>query len=92
MNTQTLRSESQLKSLQNAKPLSGDDCLSLNDIKLDTLHMAIQISMGWTNSHLRWYITKDAVYGLLDDDFGFDIKENKFRLSSYSSMKKEKRV
>ncbi len=92
MNTQTLRSVYQLKiSLENAKPPIWRRLLVSNDIKLDTLHMAIQISMGWTNSHLHQYITKDReFYGLLDDDFGFDIKEeNKFRLSQLLKHEKE---
>jgi len=92
MNTKQLRVTYQLKvSLEGSKPPIWRRLLVNNDIKLDTLHVAIQISMGWTNSHLHQFITEDRIfYGIKDDDFDFDIKEeSKFRLSQLLKNEKD---
>jgi len=84
MPTEQLRSTYQLKvSLMGAKPPIWRRLLVPSDIKLDKLHLVIQISMGWTNSHLHQFITQQReFYGIQDDDFDLDIKDgSKFRLS-----------
>ncbi len=69
-----LRSTYQLKiSLEGAKPPIWRRLLVPSDIKLDVFHLALQISMGWTNSHLHQFISMDRkFYGIQDDDFEFD--------------------
>ena len=92
MTVQQLRSIYQLKiGLQGAKPPIWRRLLVPSDIKLDMLHLAIQISMGWTDSHLHQFITKDRViYGIEGDDLEFDIKdESKFRLSQLLTAEKD---
>ncbi|OQK16648.1 hypothetical protein AU255_01715 [Methyloprofundus sedimenti] len=84
MNTKQLRTTYQLKaSLEGSKPLIWRCLLANNDIKLDTFHLFIQVPMGWASSLSHQYITKDhGFYGIKDNDFDFDIKEeSKFRLS-----------
>jgi len=39
---------------------------------LEDLHHAIQISMGWTNSHLHQFMANKRRYGLVDPEFGMD--------------------
>lgn len=87
MNAKQLRSTYQLKvSLEESKPPIWRRLLVPSDIKLDVFHLALQIAMGWTNSHLHQFISKDQTfYGIKDDDFaidGFEMKdENTVRLS-----------
>ncbi|WP_428356946.1 plasmid pRiA4b ORF-3 family protein [Methyloprofundus sp.] len=70
----TLRSTYQLKiSLEGSKPPIWRRLLVASDIKLDVFHLALQITMGWTNSHLHQFISRDRkLYGIKDDDFEFD--------------------
>ena len=35
---------------------------------LEDLHFAIQVAMGWTNSHLHQFVIGDASYGMVDVD------------------------
>ena len=74
MTVKQLRSIYQLKvSLEGSKPPIWRRLLVKSDIKLDVLHLALQISMGWTNSHLHQYISRDRkFYGIKDDDFEMD--------------------
>ena len=44
----------------------------LADIRLDRLHLTIQVAMGWTNSHLYMFEAGGATWGLPDPDFGSD--------------------
>lgn len=92
MNTQQLRATYPLKvSLEGSKPPIWR-CLPVNnDIKLDNFQLSIQISMGWTSSHWHHNITKDhKFYGIKDNDFYFDIKEeSKFCLSQLLKHEKE---
>ena len=88
MNTQQLRFTYQLKiSLEGSKPPIWRRLLVNSDIKLDVFHTALQISMGWTDSHLHQFISQDKkFYGIKDEDFeieGFEmIEENTVRLST----------
>jgi len=45
------------------------------DVPLDELHDVIQIAMGWTDSHLHAFRTRDAQYGLPDPDFPSDTRD-----------------
>lgn len=83
MTIQQLRYTYQLKiALIGSKPPIWRRLLVPSDIKLDLFHLAIQISMGWTDSHLHQFITQEReFYGIKDDDFDLDVKdESKFRL------------
>ena len=92
MTIKQLRSTYQLKiSLEGSKPPIWRRLLIPSDIKLDLFHIAIQISMGWTDSHLHQFITKDReFYGIKDDDFDLDVKdESKFRLAQLLTAEKD---
>ena len=92
MTVKQLRSIYQLKiELQGAKPPIWRRLLVPSDIKLDVLHLAIQISMGWTDSHLHQFITKEReFYGVKEDDLEFDVKdESKFHLSQLLTAEKD---
>ena len=95
MNTKQLRSTYQLKvSLEGTKPPIWRRLLVPSDIKLDVLHLALQIAMGWTNSHLHQFISQDQkFYGIKDDDFamdGFEMQdESTARLSHLLKAEKD---
>ena len=95
MTIKQLRSIYQLKvSLEGSKPPIWRRLLVKSDIKLDVLHLALQISMGWTNSHLHQYISRDRkFYGIKDDDFemdGFEMHdETTVRLSNILKDEKD---
>lgn len=74
MNTRQLRSTYQLKiSLEGTKPPIWRRLLVPSDVKLDVLHLTLQIAMGWINSHLHQFISSDQkFYGIKDDDFAMD--------------------
>ena len=95
MNIKQLRSTYQLKiSLEGTKPPIWRRLLVNSDIKLDTFHLALQITMGWTNSHLHQFISKDQkFYGVKDDEFaieGFEMQdETTTRLSQLLKAEKD---
>ncbi len=94
MTVKPLHSIYQIKvSLQGAKPPIWRRLLVTDSIKLSVLHKAIQISMGWTDSHLHNFITKDRViYGHPQPklDMGLEIKdERKVRLSHFLKAEKD---
>ena len=43
------------------------------DIRLDRLHLTLQVAMGWTNSHLYMFEAARATWGIADPDFGGDL-------------------
>lgn len=50
---------------------------------LEDLHFALQVAMGWTNSHLHQFTIGDALYGMADVDEADDLDledECQFRL------------
>ena len=88
---QTLRKTYQLKiSLKNAKPPIWRRFLIENSVALPKFHDAVQIVMGWTDSHLHQFTAGDRCYGVPDPDFDFSeiLDEKKFRLNQL--LKKEK--
>jgi len=95
MSTRALRSTYQLKiSLEGTKPPIWRRLLVNSDIKLDIFHLALQIAMGWTNSHLHHFISMDRkFYGIKDDDFeidGFEVQdETTTRLSHLLKSEKD---
>jgi len=82
MSVSQLRSLYQIKiTLVGAKPPIWRRLVVHDTITLDVLHTAIQYSMGWTDSHMHQFEKNRVFYGIDDDDFGFDIEnERKFSL------------
>jgi hypothetical protein len=59
-------------------------------VALGKLHDALQIALGWTDSHLHQFRVGDACYGILDphEDFGTDtIDERKVRLEQVAKVR-----
>jgi len=86
-----LRKTYQLKvSLKDAKPPIWRRFLVDSSVSLPKFHEAIQIVMGWTNSHMHQFIARNRYFGVPDPDFDFaeTLDENKFRLNQL--LKKEK--
>ena len=42
------------------------------DLRLDRLHLVIQVAMGWTDSHLYEFRSHDIGWGIPDPDWGRD--------------------
>ena len=65
------------------------------DIGLLNLHEVIQVSMGWTNSHLHQFIVGKTFYGIPDDEFedAYPIRdEREFTLAQVATKKGAKLV
>ncbi|MGR9045305.1 MAG: plasmid pRiA4b ORF-3 family protein [Gammaproteobacteria bacterium] len=92
MSVKQLRSIYQIKvSLNGVKPPIWRRLLVPGNLTLGRFHEVLQISMGWTNSHLHQFISDGVFYGKPDEelDFGMEVKnEDKFKLSQL--LKKEK--
>ncbi len=55
-----------------------------SSITLPKLHIALQIALGWNNSHLHAFITHDGRYGWVDPDFEDDtIDEKRKKLQQF---------
>jgi hypothetical protein len=91
MATKQLRYVYQIKiSLIGAKPPIWRTVLVSGDIGLDSFHDVIQVAMGWTDSHLHQFITKQVFYGIPDDDFELEMEdETKYKLSQLLSKEKD---
>ncbi len=81
--------------LKDSKPKIWRRVLIPSDMKLSDFHEVIQITMGWTNSHLHQFI-KDRVYytvKMKDDDL-WDEMENvdykRMKVSDLLKFEKEK--
>lgn len=91
--TKALRQTYQLRiDLEGAKPPIWRRLIVEDSIKLSTFHVAIQIAMGWTDSHMHQFIADNQFYGAPDPEFSFhEIRdETKFRLKQV--LKKENDV
>lgn len=88
-----LRNIYQLKvTLVGSKPPIWRTILVPSNIILSKLHIALQISMGWTNCHLHQFIVDGVFYGIQDDDFGMDMEienEDKYKLDQLLKVEKE---
>ena len=62
-----------------------------SDIRLDKLHLVIQDVMGWTDTHLHQFSTRDMQYGAADPDFDMDDSEDerKFKLCDLVNRPRE---
>lgn len=53
---------------------------------LEEVHFAIQVAMGWTNSHLHQFEIGDKLYGMADVDGGEDVEYDRaYRLQDVAS-------
>jgi len=88
------RSTYQLKvTLNDAKPPIWRRILVPSDIQLGELHVAIQIAMGWENSHLHQFVSGDIYYGVQDDEFSFDMEvEDEYEYKLNELLKSEKEI
>ncbi len=69
-------------SLKGSKPKIWRRLLVPSDILLSEIHKIIQISMGWTNSHLHQFIKNNEYYGIPSED-----DWNDFPISDYRKIK-----
>ena len=87
-----LRKTYQLKiSLKGAKPPIWRRLLIADSVSLPKLHQAIQIAMGWTDSHLHQFIVDGEFYGRPDPDFD-DMEmedERHYKLSQFLQKEKD---
>ncbi|HUL12053.1 MAG TPA: plasmid pRiA4b ORF-3 family protein [Methylococcaceae bacterium] len=81
----------QLKvSLQGSKPPIWRRLLVAADITLPKLHDILQISMGWTDSHLHSFRTGNEYFGQPDGDFPSAMKsEARVKLNSLLQREKD---
>jgi hypothetical protein len=59
-------------------------------LSLDKVHHALQIALGWTNSHLHQFLVGEERYGMLDPDDDWrdeTIDERKVRLEQIASTR-----
>lgn len=78
--------------LQGAKPPIWRRLIVDSRTPLDALHVAIQVSMGWSNSHLHQFIDNDNnVYSEADEELDFaEVNEEKdFMLSNLLNQEKQ---
>ena len=88
----------QLKvSLKNSKPKIWRRILVASDTELSDLHNILQITMGWTDSHLHQFIKDKKYYAekMVEDDFWDDdnnIDYKKLTVSSLLKREKDKMI
>jgi hypothetical protein len=92
MTARSLRPTYQLKvTLKNSEPAIWRRLLIASTENLEDVHIAIQIAMGWTNSHLHEFIKGRDRYGVPDDDFPSDMRdEADYRLDQILNKEKDK--
>lgn len=63
------------------------------DCTLETLHVVIQIAMGWENCHMHQFVVGKTCYGIPDDEFGIGaetVDEAAVQLSQLAPPNKRK--
>ena len=93
MSVKQLREIYQIKiALIGVKPPILRTVLVDSHVTLDELHEIIQISMGWSDSHLHQFIANEESYGFIDEDLDFDFEmedESKYKLSQLLTKEKD---
>ncbi|MCF8371858.1 MAG: plasmid pRiA4b ORF-3 family protein [Bacteroidales bacterium] len=82
-------------SLIGSKPPIWREVLVPSNILMPDLHDVIQITMGWSNSHMHQFVKDRQFFGppLDDDDWGSDtIDYNKYKLDLFLKKEKDKLV
>lgn len=92
MTARSLRSIYQLKvTLKGTRPPIWRRLQLASTDNLEDVHIALQIVMGWTNSHLHEFAKGRDRYGAPDEDFPSDIKDEiDFRLDQVLEKEKDK--
>lgn len=87
----SLRSIYQLKvTLKYIRPPIWRRFVIVSSESLADLHIALQIVMGWTDSHLHEFSKEKGRYGVPDEDFPSDIRnESKFRIDQVLKQEKD---
>jgi len=92
MTVRPIRSIYQLKvSLKGFRPLVWRQFRIVSTDNLEDLHIALQIVMGWTNSHIHEFVMGWDRYGMPDEEFRSDVlDEADFRLDQVLKQEKDK--
>jgi hypothetical protein len=94
MKTRPLRSIYQLKvTLKWSRPPIWRRLQIASTDNLEDLHIALQIVMGWTNSHLHEFTSGRDRYGVPDEDFpSEDHDEIEYRIDQVLHKEKDKLI
>ena len=92
MTARSLRSIYQLKvTLKGTRPPIWRRLLIASTDNLEDVHIAMQIVMGWTNSHLHEFVCGHDHYGVPDEELPSDVKDEiDFRLDQILKKEKDK--
>jgi len=92
MQAKPLRSVYQLKiTLKDVRPPIWRRLLIASSDNLEDLHIALQIVMGWTNTHLHEFVQGRSRYGMPDEEFPSDIKDEiDYRLGQILKQEQDK--
>ncbi len=90
----SLRSIYQLKiTLKDVRPPIWRRLLVASTTKLGDIHLMLQIVMGWSDSHLHEFIQGQDRYGMPDEAFPSDTKdEARYRLDQLLKTEKDKLI
>lgn len=94
MTTRSLRSIYQLKvTLLGVSPPIWRRLQIASTDSLEDVHVALQIVMGWTNSHLHEFVCGHDRYGIPDEDFPSALRDEvNFRLDQVLKKEKDKLI
>lgn len=92
MTARALRSIYQLKvTLKGIRPAIWRRFLIASTDNLEDLHVALQIVMGWTNSHLHEFVHDRERYGVPDEDSFSELRDEiGYRLDQLLKQEKDK--
>ncbi len=76
--------------LKNSKPKIWRRILVPTDISLSDLHKIIQISMGWTNSHLHQFIVGKLFFAPTESELEGSTDTQKIKLTTVLKKKNDK--
>jgi len=84
----------QLKvTLRDSKPPIWRRIQVTSDIRLSTLHLVLQVVMGWEDAHLHQFMAHGVYYGTPHPDFGFEVQnEQHVSLQQVVSRAKDKLI
>ena len=94
MSAKPLRLIYQLKvTLQYSQPPIWRRLQVVSSDNLEDVHIALQIVMGWTDSHLHQFIKDRICYGIPDEDFPSDmLDEIDYRLEQLLKEEKDRLI
>ncbi|MBK1720295.1 plasmid pRiA4b ORF-3 family protein [Thiocystis violacea] len=80
--------------LVGAKPPIWRRLLILDATPLPVVHRAIQVAMGWTDSHLHQFMMGGEYFGIPDPEFGFEeiLDENRYQLAQLLRAEKDSMI